>query len=118
GEGGGGGGGGEGRGGRRGGGSGGGGAGSGAVPRLCEIYDEPFSDECGIPTYLLCKAARREVKVALSADGGDEFFCGYTHYTMLSPAWERVSSIPLAMRRAGSAVLRAGGVGDGGRLEA
>jgi asparagine synthase (glutamine-hydrolysing) len=81
------------------------------VPRLCEIYDEPFSDECGIPTYLLCKAARGAVKVALSADGGDEFFCGYTHYTMLSPAWERVSSIPLALRRAGSAVLRRVGVG-------
>src|SRR5262249_56130856 len=83
------------------------------VPRLCEIYDEPFSDECGIPTYLLCKAARGAVKVALSADGGDEFFCGYTHYTMLSPAWERVSSIPLALRRAGSGGPRRGGVGAG-----
>jgi asparagine synthase (glutamine-hydrolysing) len=81
------------------------------VPRLCEIYDEPFSDECGIPTYLLCKAAREEVKVALSADGGDEFFCGYTHYTMLSPAWERLSSLPVALRRAGSAVLKRMGTG-------
>ncbi len=74
--------------------------------RLCEIYDEPFSDECGIPTYLLCRAARDEVKVALSADGGDEFFCGYTHYTMLSPAWERISDVPLALRRAGSTLLK------------
>jgi asparagine synthase (glutamine-hydrolysing) len=81
------------------------------VPRLCEIYDEPFSDECGIPTYLLCKAAREEVKVALSADGGDEFFCGYTKYTMLSPAWERISDLPLSLRRAGSTILRRVGVG-------
>ncbi|MBO0724814.1 MAG: asparagine synthase (glutamine-hydrolyzing) [Blastocatellia bacterium] len=81
------------------------------APRLCEIYDEPFSDECGIPTYLLCKAAREEVKVALSADGGDEFFCGYAHYTMLLPAWERLSGLPLALRRVGSTVLKRMGMG-------
>src|SRR5262249_8460961 len=90
---------------------GGEGAGIELVPRLCEIYDEPFSDECGIPTYLLCKAAREEVKVALSADGGDEFFCGYTHYTMLSPAWERLSGLPVALRRVGSNLLKRMGVG-------
>jgi asparagine synthase (glutamine-hydrolysing) len=87
------------------------------APRLCEIYDEPFSDECGIPTYLLCKAARKEVKVALSADGGDEFFCGYTHYTMLSPAWERLSSLPVALRRVGSTVLKRIGVGVANAVE-
>lgn len=76
------------------------------APLLCEFYDEPFSDECGIPTHLLCKAARREVKVALSADGGDEFFCGYNHYTMLSPLWKRLSLLPGPLRRAGSILLR------------
>lgn len=87
------------------------------VPRLCEIYDEPFSDACGIPTYLLCKAARDEVKVALSSDGGDEFFCGYNQYTMFSPAWKRLSSLPVALRRAGSTVLKGMGMGAVKMLE-
>lgn len=76
------------------------------VPRLGEIYDEPFADSSAVPTYLLCRATRNEVKVALSADGGDEFFCGYAHYAMFSPFWDRLSTLPNTLRRAGSMVLR------------
>ncbi len=68
------------------------------VTHLPEIYDEPFSDACGIPTYLLCKSARDQVKVALSADGGDEFFCGYSHYTMFASVWEQLARIPVQLR--------------------
>lgn len=64
------------------------------LPRLPEIYDEPFGDSSAIPTILLSRLARKQVTVSLSADGGDEIFAGYEKYSLILRKLRRWSSVP------------------------
>ncbi len=76
-----------------------------ALFRFVEIYDEPFGDTSGLPTWVLSRETRRFVKVALSADGGDEQFCGYDSYASYAGVHRRASALPAPLRRVLPAVL-------------
>ncbi|MBI2823383.1 MAG: asparagine synthase (glutamine-hydrolyzing) [Planctomycetia bacterium] len=68
------------------------------LPKLVWHYDEPFSDSSAIPTYYVSQMTRRHVTVALSGDGGDELFAGYTRYLAVQMA-AGLDRLPPAMRR-------------------
>lgn len=64
------------------------------LPKLSEIWDEPFADSSVIPTILVSTLARKQVTVSLSADGGDEVFGGYDKYVQSAYYHELVKKVP------------------------
>jgi len=77
-----------------------------------DLFDEPFGDSSGVPTYLVSRLARQHVKVALSADGGDELFNGYSHYTVLMQREQSLAKWPMPARSVFSRSLGAFGPGS------
>lgn len=75
------------------------------IPLLPSLYDEPFADSSAMPTYLVSKLTRGHVTVALSGDGGDELFSGYSHYPRGQSLWDSFGGNPAALLRLGSGVL-------------
>jgi asparagine synthase (glutamine-hydrolysing) len=62
------------------------------LPKLAEIFDEPFGDSSAIPTYFVCAETAQFLKVCLSGDGGDEALAGYRRYAFHTKE-ERVRAV-------------------------
>jgi asparagine synthase (glutamine-hydrolysing) len=75
------------------------------VPKLPDIWDEPFGDISEVPMHLVSMLARTQVTVALSGDGGDELFAGYNRHAWLERIWRRSSVLPASVRRVTGSAL-------------
>jgi asparagine synthase (glutamine-hydrolysing) len=75
------------------------------LPQLVAHHGEPFADPSSVPTYYLARLARAHVTVALSGDGGDEAFGGYTRYVWARLAAELFDQIPAPVLRGAAAAL-------------
>jgi asparagine synthase (glutamine-hydrolysing) len=67
------------------------------LPKLAEVFGEPFGDSSALPTHYLSRETRQHVKVALSGDGGDELFGGYDRYRAVTIA-NRLDTLPRFVR--------------------
>lgn len=77
------------------------------IPEMPSIYCEPFADPTQIPNFIVSKLASKDVKVALSGDGGDELFGGYTRYEHVGNIWKQLSYLPLPIRHIISKMIKA-----------
>ncbi|MBD3795844.1 MAG: asparagine synthase (glutamine-hydrolyzing) [Epsilonproteobacteria bacterium] len=64
------------------------------IPQIPHLLDEPMADSSIIPTTLVSHLAKSKVTVALSADGGDELFCGYPRFWMTKSRVNKFSNLP------------------------
>jgi asparagine synthase (glutamine-hydrolysing) len=77
------------------------------IPKLQDIYNEPFADASQIPTFLVSEMTRRYVTVALSGDGGDEVFAGYNRYGQGLALAKMIRILPKPMRQAIASAMTA-----------
>ncbi|MBD2517753.1 asparagine synthase (glutamine-hydrolyzing) [Nostoc sp. FACHB-973] len=75
------------------------------IPKLPTLYDEPFSDDSQIPTFLISQLAKQHVTVSLSGDGGDELFAGYKRYFWGHSIWQKIGWIPPTLRQAAAGMV-------------
>jgi len=76
------------------------------LPRLPDIYDEPFADSSQVPSAIVARAARQSVDTVLCGDGGDELFSDQRQHR---PVWDlgtRAAQAPMLLRRAAAFLLR------------
>jgi asparagine synthase (glutamine-hydrolysing) len=83
-----------------------------AFDAVSEQLSEPLADSSLLPTFLVCRAARRSMKVALGGDGADELFAGYPNFAVqrFAPLMRRVpAAVGRVLRCAVAALPSASG---------
>ena len=73
------------------------------LPRMVQLFDEPFGNPTALLLHALSEAARQHVTVALAGDAGDELFLGYPRYlgAQLRRLW---GGVPSPLRGAAAAL--------------
>ena len=69
------------------------------IQKMPQVYSEPFADSSQIPTTLLAKLVKDHVTVALSGDGGDEIFSGYSRYIFANNSFNLLTKGPPILRK-------------------
>jgi asparagine synthase (glutamine-hydrolysing) len=74
----------------------------GSLPDLVsdyvDCYEQPYADSSGLPSMALCREVKKYVTVALTGDGGDEFFGGYQRYEWFQKAL-KAQKLPATFRQ-------------------
>jgi asparagine synthase (glutamine-hydrolysing) len=68
------------------------------VSDYVDCYEQPYADSSGLPSMALCREVKKYVTVALTGDGGDEFFGGYQRYEWFQKAL-RAQRLPATFRQ-------------------
>lgn len=84
------------------------------IPDLPEMWDEPFADASQIPTFLLCQLAQNKIKVALTGDGADELFMGYSRHLKAADYWRTLNFVPKSLQKLVTYIIEEGPLKLGG----
>ena len=58
------------------------------INKILDANDEPFADSSAIAIHMISHSVKNDIKVALTGDGGDELFGGYSKY--ISYKWKKL----------------------------
>jgi asparagine synthase (glutamine-hydrolysing) len=64
------------------------------LPPIARHYGEPYADSSALPSFYVCRNARRHVTVAMTGDGGDELLGGYPRYWLSNLQMQTAGLVP------------------------